>query len=657
MDNKTAVNLLVGIVLFVFLTQPVSAANKQKQDFKKVLPISRVKIDKNGDFVPDLLGDTVTVSGRVTAPSGVLLKNDLLIALQDPTAGIAIFQMDYHGPVIKLGDSIKVTGIVSQYEGLTELTDPQITIIDSFNRKTPAPMEVLHHSGEYYEGRLVTFKGFVIDKGTNSGGKYLIVSRSHGIDSTLMVFAATASKFPRILNSVSVGDRVKITGIFSQHDYDRPADDGYQILPRTKSDIMILEHNASFYIVIIGGITAIVLLSLLLNFLLRRQVVKRTKELQQAKEKAEESDRLKTAFLANMSHEMRTPMNGIMGFTDMLKDPDLSHEEMGKYLDIIQQSGQRMLNTVNDIIEISKIETGLVTLNPDRVDVNKSLKDLTSFFLPEAGKKGVILSMEKLVPKENSIIVTDKHKFESILSNLIKNAIKYTSRGQIETGYDFKNDSIVFYIIDTGPGISESRQQAIFDRFVQADIEDKKAMGGSGLGLSIAKAYAEAMGGDLWLQKSDENGSEFRFRLPLGVMNAPIRISPDKEKEKSDKVPQNLTILVVEDDAASYEYMVRILAGITTKEVLWARDGIEAVDMFKNNPHIDLILMDMLMPNMSGFEATKRIRELDKEVVIIAQTALAMTGDKEQILASGCNDYISKPVFLQGLKQMISKYF
>lgn len=657
MDNKAAVNLLTGIVLFIFLTQPVTAANKQKQKFKKVLPIAWVKIDKNGDFIPDLLGDTVTVAGRVTVSSGVLLKNFLLIAIQDSSAGIFVYRQNYHGPVIKKGDSIKVTGKIIQYAGVTELASPQISFIDTLNRKIPAPVKLLHHSGEYYEGRLVSFKGIVIDKGDNAGGNYLIVSRLHGIDSTLMVFDAKTSKFPGILNSFSVGDRVKITGIFSQHDYDKPPDDAYQILPRTKSDVTILEYNASFYIMIIGGITAIVLLSLLVNFLLRKQVIKRTKELQRAKEKAEESDRLKTAFLANMSHEIRTPMNGILGFTELLKESGATREERDKYIDIIHQSGQRMLDTVNNIIEISKIETGLVTLNTTSVDVNKSLQELVPFFQPEAEKKGIHLFIEKLVPRGNSVIVTDKQKVESIISNLIKNAIKYTDHGEIKTGYYFKAGIIEFFITDTGEGISESRQRAIFDRFIQADVEDKKALGGAGLGLPIAKAYAEALGGNLWLEKSDKAGSEFRFRLPTGNLRVTPKPKSDKIQEKALEFPKDLKILVVEDDEPSCQYLARILKNITRQEVLWAKDGVEAVETFRNNSHIDLILMDLLMPKMSGLEATKRIREINKEVVIIAQTALAMAGDKEQILAYGCNDYIFKPVFLNGLKEVISKYF
>jgi CheY-like chemotaxis protein/anti-sigma regulatory factor (Ser/Thr protein kinase) len=278
------------------------------------------------------------------------------------------------------------------------------------------------------------------------------------------------------------------------------------------------------------------------------------------------------------------------------------------------------------------------------------------FFQPEANEKNSRLYVEKMVSKEAAKITTDKHKFESIISNLIKNAIKYTRNGTIKIGFYQNNNEIEFHISDTGIGISEERQKAIFDRFVQADIEDKKAMGGSGLGLSIAKAYAQAIGGDLWLVRSiPDSGSEFRFKLPLNIF-------PGNMKKKADKVHKphgilkDLIVLVVEDDEVSYQYLTKLLTNIA-KEIIWAKDGVEAVEMAKNKSHIDVILMDMLMPNMNGFEATKQIRKFNKDIIIIAQTALALASERDEILASGCNDYISKPVFLAGLKEILSKYF
>ncbi len=241
-------------------------------------------------------------------------------------------------------------------------------------------------------------------------------------------------------------------------------------------------------------------------------------ELVHAKEKAEESDRLKMAFLANMSHEIRTPMNGILGFTDLLLKPDLSSAEKENFINIVHQSGQRMLSTVTDIIEISKIEAGLIQFNLTEIDVKNSMEDLYRFFNPEAGKKGIKLSIEKHLPLSETKITTDKNKLDSILTNLIKNAIKYTDSGTIQLGCRKKDKVIEFYIKDTGIGIPENRIKAIFNRFEQADIADTRALEGSGLGLAIAKSYVEMLGGEIWVESREGSGSIFYFTLPASVV-------------------------------------------------------------------------------------------------------------------------------------------
>jgi signal transduction histidine kinase len=239
------------------------------------------------------------------------------------------------------------------------------------------------------------------------------------------------------------------------------------------------------------------------------------KDLTIAKEKAEESDRLKSAFLANMSHEIRTPMNGILGFTDLLLNPDLNSEEKKAFIKIVHQSGQRMLNTVDDIVEISKIEAGLVNVIEKETDINESVEELTRFFQLEAEKKGLSLILGKLLPVENKKLMTDQTKLDSILTNLIKNAIKYTDSGIINVGCSQKGTEIEFYIKDTGIGIPTHRREAVFNRFEQADIEDKRAFQGSGLGLAISKSYIEMLGGKIWVESEEGKGSTFYFTLPV----------------------------------------------------------------------------------------------------------------------------------------------
>ena len=241
-----------------------------------------------------------------------------------------------------------------------------------------------------------------------------------------------------------------------------------------------------------------------------------------AKEKAEESDRLKTAFLANVSHEIRTPMNGILGFAELLKDGDLTGEEQNKYIKIIEQSGERMLNIINQIIDISKVESGLVELKISDTNINTQLERAYSFFKPLAEKKGIQLNLKPTLADPEAFIKTDREKLDAILLNLINNALKYTDQGEIEVGYEQIRkddlDCLEFYIADTGIGIPKDRQKAVFDRFIQADVLDQQAREGAGLGLSISKAYVELMGGTMWVESEQHKGSTFYFTVPCSAI-------------------------------------------------------------------------------------------------------------------------------------------
>lgn len=384
-----------------------------------------------------------------------------------------------------------------------------------------------------------------------------------------------------------------------------------------------------------------------------------------AKEKAEESDRLKSGFLANMSHEIRTPMNGILGFSDLLREHDLSNEKQQQYIEIIKKSGNRMLNTVNDIIDISKIEAGLVELSVSEVNIDEHLKYLHSFFKPEAAKNGTQLLLKNGISKRDLKLKTDLEKFNSIVTNLLKNAIKFTSQGTIELGFYIKKENrsteIEFYVKDTGSGISKDRLKAIFNRFVQADIEDKRALQGSGLGLAISKAYVEMLGGKIWIESELGKGSTFYFTLPYNTKSKEHKViekvnSKQNEKEQLDPEISGLKILIAEDDEAS-EKLIKIMFKKFAKEILIARNGIDAVEICKKNPDIDLILMDIQMPKLDGYKATRQIRNFNKEVVIIAQSAYALMGDKEKIIAAGCNDHVLKPINKDELLEIILRCF
>jgi len=384
------------------------------------------------------------------------------------------------------------------------------------------------------------------------------------------------------------------------------------------------------------------------------------KELIIAKEKAEESDRLKSAFLANMSHEIRTPMNGILGFTTLLKEPGLSGKEQQQYISIIERSGARMLNTIHDIIDISKIESGQVDISLSDLNLNKAMDELFEFFYPEAQKKGLQLSFTNRLPDQQANIKSDTEKLNSILTNLIKNAIKYTHSGSIEFGYSLnknpKSYELEFYVKDSGIGIQKNRLKAIFNRFEQADIDDRGAYEGSGLGLAISKAYIEMLGGKIWVTSKESFGSIFHFTLPYTPKNNDI-LKTNTTKPNKKQLPQRgLKILIVEDEEIVITYLTIVLKEFE-KEILIAKTGIEAVEFCQKNPDIDLILMDIKIPQMNGYEATRKIRTFNKEVFILAQTAYAQAEDREMSIKAGCNDFITKPIDRGKLLGILKKNF
>lgn len=382
----------------------------------------------------------------------------------------------------------------------------------------------------------------------------------------------------------------------------------------------------------------------------------RTKELTLSKEKAEESDRLKTAFLANISHEIRTPMNGILGFSDLLNNPNLSDEKQQKFVAVIRKSGERMLNTLNGLMDMSMLETGQVKLNLIETNINDELKSLYSFFKIEATEKRLLFNLS--IPENSGelIIRTDREKLYGILSNLIKNAIKYSDVGSIDFGYIIKGDFMEFYVLDTGIGIPADRQIAVFDRFVQADLADANVFEGCGLGLSIAKSYVEMLKGEITLESIEGHGSKFYFTIPTNKIKKSsykdVSIFEDLENDDFSKIK----ILIVEDEEISSVLLTLILED-SCSELLFAKNGLEAIDIYSKNPDIDLILMDVKMPIMGGFEATAKIREINKDVIIIAQTAYALVGDKEKAIEIGCNDYITKPIDEKILFSKIKKQF
>jgi len=381
-------------------------------------------------------------------------------------------------------------------------------------------------------------------------------------------------------------------------------------------------------------------------------------ELNRSMKKAEESDKQKSVFLANMSHEIRTPMNGILGFTNLLKNPGITDEKKKLYLKIIEQSGRRMLSLINDIVDISKIEAGLMEVTIEKTDINRLLKELTDFFRPEAENKNLAINLHAEHPDDPCIVETDSKKLEQIISNLIKNALKFTEEGRVDIGYAVENRKLKLFVSDTGCGIDKSDTENVFQRFWKGHESEKIIEEGTGLGLSITKSLADLLGGRIWLESEPGRGSVFYVSLPLSGMQQPGAGSGKekdrcKRREAHGKKPE---IMIAEDDHYSAEYLKMLLTPMADR-ILMASNGAEAVQLCKDNPGINIILMDIKMPVMDGLEATRQIRKFNNKVTIIAQTAFTLFTDHENAITAGCNDYITKPIKAQDLKDMITKLF
>ncbi len=380
-------------------------------------------------------------------------------------------------------------------------------------------------------------------------------------------------------------------------------------------------------------------------------------DLIKAKERAEESDRLMSSFLANMSHEIRTPMTGILGFTELLKEPNLSVKEQMEFIHIIEISGARMLNIINDIMSISKVESGQMEVYISETNINTQIDYLYTFFKPEAEKKGLQLFFKKTLSSQEAILRTDKEKIYSILTNLVKNAIKFTPTGSIEFGYERKDEYLEFFIKDTGPGIREEHKHFIFERFRQGSESLSRNYEGAGLGLTISKAFVEMLGGKIWVESTVGKGSTFYFTIPYMAQMEEKKLSESFIRtDIAENRIKKLKILIAEDNQISSILLGKVMSNFC-KEVLNVNNGIDAVEVCFSNPDIDLVLMDIQMPLMDGYEATRLIRKFNAKVVIIAQSAFALTGDQERAIAAGCNNYISKPIQQRHLKELISTYF
>ena len=404
---------------------------------------------------------------------------------------------------------------------------------------------------------------------------------------------------------------------------------------------------------------------------LEKKVDIRTQELLAAKERAEESDRLKTAFLENISHEIRTPMNAIMGFASLLSYKDISDEDQQLYINRINKNCQMLLSLIDGILDMSKIQAGQMAIIKSIFSVNRLLEDIYDEHKgqwDDYGKPEVDFKLVPISKGEDFQIFTDAVRLKQIIHNLLSNALKYTEKGSIHFGYvplfnsdyDKEPSQLQFYVEDTGIGISAEKSNYIFNWYNKIEEDTSKLYRGAGLGLYLCKELVELLGGRIWFNSKVEEGSTFYFTLPyLNTTEKKIK-KPLKEKKAGKTADvsydwRNKTILIVEDEQNNIIYLSEIIKR-TGAEVLEASNGQQALDILADNPDISLILMDLMMPEMDGYQATKKIRKQKLRVPIIAQTAYTNAREREKSLEAGCDGYISKPYNTPELLKLINNF-
>ena len=387
---------------------------------------------------------------------------------------------------------------------------------------------------------------------------------------------------------------------------------------------------------------------------LEQLVDERTKELLKAKNKAEESDRLKTAFLRNISHEIRTPLNVVCGFSSLLANEKLSKEERSLFVKNINDSTDSLLYMIDEIMDISLLEANQVLFSDEKFNLDDLLNEIEDHYKLKNDKQ---IDIEYVNKAENGSMVElyyNKVRFHQVFTNLLNNALKFTNSGQIKFGYEVLEKSVRFFVSDTGIGIDKSEFDKIFDSFYKIENNQDVLYRGAGIGLTICKKIVDLMGGKIWVVSETGKGSTFYFSLPFEPVNK--EATNIVESDEPDIIlKKGLTILVAEDDEYSYLFIENIFKKIKVN-LLRAINGKDAIRLMKENPTVSLILMDIKMPELNGYDSARQIRQFNKTVPIIAQTAYAMSGDKEKAIEAGCNDYITKPINRNKLIQLVQKY-
>jgi len=383
-------------------------------------------------------------------------------------------------------------------------------------------------------------------------------------------------------------------------------------------------------------------------------------DLEKAKDKAEESDRLKSSFLANMSHEIRTPMNAIIGFSDLLVDSDTDYDEREELVTHINNNCNTLLHLIDDIIDLAKIEANELSIYKKEANIKDVLNELyntLSETKKKLNKQNIEIQIDNKFLKNNFVLYTDPIRFKQIMINLINNALKYTEKGFVQIGYELLEESntVEFFIKDTGIGIPKNKHKEIFDRFNKIETNNSRLYRGTGLGLTITQNLVERLGGKIRLESEINVGSTFYFTLPLKKDENSVYIDQKEVSINPNDSWVNKTILIVEDEESNFRFLEMLFKN-KGLNLIHAENGVEAIEICKGHQKLDLILMDIKMPGMNGLDATKQIKNLKTNLPIIAQSAYAMQNDEKISIEAGCDDYISKPIRKEKLFALINKW-
>jgi signal transduction histidine kinase/ActR/RegA family two-component response regulator len=615
-------------------------------------------------------------------------------------------QYDYHKALIYINESLKLyrelkhkEGVASSFSNLgliykaqqkygqaLEYFKESYNIFSSLNHK-PGIITTIHNIGSVY----ADLKDF--NKALNYYQKSLDMADSLNLTEMILTnYDAIAKLYSSVKDYKKALDYQRIyfhlkDSVYSQEARDKinEMEIAFKVelqekeLARKTTEI---KHQKAYKYSLAGGM-AVILLSLIFLIIAYSRKSRAEKELKRHKKNLEmlieqkseelkesinerryalESDRLKSAFLANMSHELRTPMNAIIAFSNFLKDPSLSPEKRDEYINYITTAGDTLLHLIDDIIDSAKIESKQLTINKLRCNITDIVFELREIFNEIRNRKQrahIEIRIAESSIRDDVYIITDALRLKQVLSNLLENAIKYTIEGYVEFGYVIEDKGVTFFVRDTGIGIPKDKFDYIFQRFSQIEYTVKDVFRGTGLGLSITKNLVELLGGQIWVESELGKGSTFYFTIPSETVEiSPRPFLSDKKTIKVDKAQlfdwSDKNVLVAEDEDLNYKVLESVLT--RAKANVWrAKDGVEAIEVCQAT-NIDLVLMDIQMPRMDGYMATRKIKQFNKNLPVIAQTSYAMAGERENCLAAGCDDYLSKPLNLEELLIKCNRY-